>query len=172
MAKLRMLQLAKWDIVRAKEKEGLAHLNQLKKKQRNGIKCITHSTLFQIMTHIATQMNLLKLKKERIKRRLMGSLILTAQLKQWLKRKGPTLRQRLQNKARNVLTFMNYQITDNIQEKAKEGFLWFMRESASMNQKKFCFTSTVKYVIKLQRVYRNVKLRRVVHRTLMDKVWD
>ena len=47
-----------------------------------------------------------------------------------------------------------------------------MRESAYQHLKLMKFKSTIKYVIKIQKAYGRVKMRRMIRRALMDKSWD
>ena len=58
---MRLFQLAKWDIVRAKEKEALAKLSKLKLKQKYMIKGINHLTLFKIVMKLSKQFESLKI---------------------------------------------------------------------------------------------------------------
>lgn len=48
LLKFRMFQVAKWDIVRAKEKEMTAHLRMLQDKNRRLQRCIAHVYVHKI----------------------------------------------------------------------------------------------------------------------------
>ena len=50
--KLRMLQTVKWDIVRAKEKDMLANLQKLKRKQSKMQRWLSQMTLYSTLVHL------------------------------------------------------------------------------------------------------------------------
>ena len=79
--KLRMLQVAKWDIVRAKEKEMLTKLGDLKTKQKNMEKCITHIVLHQMLVRLYTNTSELLEKKRIETKRRMGCILIYIALK-------------------------------------------------------------------------------------------
>ena len=69
-----MLQVAKWDIVRAKEKEMQANLQRLKIRHNKMKKVITHVVLHKFLTKVAKKFQERKLKKEKYLRQLRGSM--------------------------------------------------------------------------------------------------
>ena len=56
--------------------------------------------------------------------------------------------------------------------KAKECLVWFMQESAYQDFKIKKFKKMIVHVINFQRVYRGVKMRRIIRRSLIDKAWE
>ena len=79
---------------------------------------------------------------------------------------------RIRKDARNGLNLHNMLMKDRTEDRAKECFLWFMRESAYQYVKVSKFKDMCNVVIRLQRAYRNVKFRRIVRRSLMDLCWE
>ena len=167
-----MFQVAKWDIVRSKEKEMLANLHRLKVKQRKMVKWITHVVLLQIMHKFHKKFETLK-EIQRIKeKRLWGAFIMQMFFITAMKKRGQDIQTRMRQRIHHTLSFMLVPSVQGAELKAKNSICWFMKESAERHEKLTIFKVMMSHVIRVQRGYKKMKLRRIVKRTLMDVVWE
>ena len=95
LLKFRMFQVAKWDIVRAKEKEMTAHLKSLQDKQRRLQRCITHVFVHKIGAKLKKNFQALQKRKRLEKTRLMGTFLLQVKLKFAMRKRGKEMSLRL-----------------------------------------------------------------------------
>ena len=98
--------MAKWDIVRAKEKEMLGKLQDLRIKQRNMEKCITHIVLHQMIAKLYKNVKSMIEKKRLESKRRMGCLFISFAFKAAIKRKGLNIETRMRHHIRHSLNYL------------------------------------------------------------------
>lgn len=102
----------------------------------------------------------------------MGSLLLAIKLTHHNKKRGPTRQIRDQRRIKHCLSFMHQQQSEQTEQKAKDCFLWFMKAAAYRHLKISKFKHVISTVLKVQKAYRFVLMRRMVTRALMDREWE
>ena len=78
-------------------------------------------------------MNKLKFEKEIEHKRLMSFFLLKMHINRWIKRKAKNREKRLTNCIRNVICTTTSMTSDSMQDRAKQKFLWFIEETASLH---------------------------------------
>ena len=167
-----MFQVAKWDIVRAKEKEMTAHLKSLQDKQKRLQRCIAHVFVHKIGAKLVRNFQALQRTKKLEQRRLMGTFLLQIKLKFAMRKKGKDLSLRLKNRLKHMLTWGGHVQHMDAESMARPQLLEFLRAAAEKWHQISLFKDTISKVIKFQRAFKVIKMRRIVKRALMDKAWE
>ena len=136
--KMQLFNLNKWDLIRAKREAMLKTLKELQTRHQSKRMMSIHLVLNKVMRKSFRDFVELKEHKEREKRRLFSTLLITMIFRAKMKMRGGSADERERRKVRLCLQFGNLSLIDNCKQKAMEVVKHFMYESADRYQKFSC----------------------------------
>ena len=136
--KMQLFNLNKWDLIRAKREAMLKTLKELQTRHQSKRMMSIHLVLNKVMRKSFRDFVELKEHKEREKRRLFSTLLITMIFRAKMKMRGGSAEERARRKVRLCLQFGNLSLIDNCKQKAMEVVGHFMHQSADRYQKFSC----------------------------------
>ena len=103
--KYRIFQVAKWEIIRKRQKDMLARLNDLRDKRDRSLTFNAHVLLYCCLERVFTKFRTVRDKRKHEMKVLMGSLLMQIMMKFALKKRGHDTRTRISRKVKHCLTF-------------------------------------------------------------------
>ena len=110
--------------------------------------------------------------KELMNKRLFGSFIMSFMLSFAMKKRGPSLEERMRYRMRQALTCVQTSADDVLKERAENAIYWFLNEADDQRTILYRFKYTVEKVMKIQKTFKRIKLKRVVRRALLNMKWE
>ena len=96
----------------------------------------------------------LRTHKELMSKRLFGAFIMSFMLSFAMKKRGPSLEERMRYRMRQALTCVSHSTADVVEERSEKAIYWFLNEADDQRIILHRFKTTIDKVMMIQRSFK------------------